>query len=467
MYSRFYGFSERPFDITPDPRFLYLSRSHREVLASLIYGIRERRGFIAVLGEAGTGKTTLLRSALDRLEEGVKVAHIFNTDVTFQEMLQMALVDLGIANRKEPLTKVEIFHRLNAFAIQQLSAGGNVVIMVDEAQNLDRNCLENLRLLSNLETRKHKLIQIVLSGQPELEEKLGRADLRQLSQRINLRRYIIPLNEQEIHEYVEQRLKVVGYSGPPILTRKAEKLLWQSSGGTPRVINTLCDNALLIAFAMKEKRIQEKTMKEAIEDLTQDRYGKAQAQITGARPHPATLPVSGANRRLSSLFVLVMMVPLIGMIAEGGLGLFEPSWKERDWVSSGSVIRSSISEKPSETPEPPPPQISAAASLDSTFETETPAPFAAPVLSYFPAETLPITEESERTTSAETAPQEEERWVIVSEGDSLHKIIFRSYGNYSKLLEQKVIEANPSIKNPNRIFVSQRLKMPEFGEGGK
>jgi general secretion pathway protein A len=329
MYSRFYGFSEKPFDITPDPRFLYLSLSHREVLASLIYGIKEKRGFIAVLGEAGTGKTTLLRSALDHLKEDVKVAHIFNTDVTFPEMLQMVLADLGLATRKEPLTKVDALHRLNGFALQQLSSGGNVVIMVDEAQNLDRNCLENLRLLSNLETRRHKLIQIVLSGQPELEEKLRRPDLRQLSQRINLRRYIMPLSPRETHEYIEQRLKVVGYRGPTLYTKRAENLLWQASGGIPRIINTLCDNALLIAFALKEKRIQEKTMKEAIDDLTRDRFRRESQPPASVLPPVAALPGSGSNRRVAGLLVLLLLVSLVGLIVESGFGIVGTHSKAR------------------------------------------------------------------------------------------------------------------------------------------
>jgi len=199
MYCQFFGFAEKPFDVTPDPKFLYLSPGHREILAALIYGIRERRGFITIVGEVGTGKTTLLNTVLGLLDGKTYVASIFNTDVTFDEMLTWILVDLGLAKSEETVTKVQALFRLREFAIRQLSTGGNVVILVDEAQHLDRSVMENLRLLSNLETRKHKLIQIVLAGQPELDVKLSQPELRQLAQRINLRRYITPLGEKKKH----------------------------------------------------------------------------------------------------------------------------------------------------------------------------------------------------------------------------------------------------------------------------
>ena len=180
MYCNHYGFSEKPFDVTPDPKFLYSSPKHREILAALIYGITERRGFVAIIGEVGTGKTTLLNAALDRLEENVKVAYIFNTDVTADQLLANILAELGLAEPAESLDKNQALDRLNRLATQQLSAGGNVALIVDEAQNLDRQTMESLRLLSNLETHKRKLIQIVLSGQPELDSKLSDTRLRQL-----------------------------------------------------------------------------------------------------------------------------------------------------------------------------------------------------------------------------------------------------------------------------------------------
>jgi general secretion pathway protein A len=476
MYTQYYGFSEKPFDITPDPRFLYLSLSHREALASLVYGIRERRGFIAVLGEAGTGKTTLLRSALDHLKEDVKVAHILNTDVTFPEILQMVLTDLDLAGRKEQLSKVEAFNRLNHLAIQQLSAGGNMVIMVDEAQNLDRNCLENLRLLSNLETRKHKLIQIVLSGQPELEGKLRRPDLRQLSQRINLRRYILPLSEKETSEYIDQRLKVVRYAGPPLFTKKAERLLWQESGGIPRIINTLCDNALLIAFALKQPRIQEETVREAVDDLTRDRYQKGAEPQPSALPGPATLPVTGPAKRRAGVFQLILLISCISLFAGAGLGILGTHWKTKDssaFQKTARAVISNFQENPSDSsilpsePQQPPTVIPP---LENTPELNI-HPSSSQTALVFLNEQIgpPPAREHEPNASGQNAserPVEEAESITVREGDSLHRIIVRHYGRYNKALEQKVLEANPFIEDPNRIFVTQRIKIPDISNPG-
>jgi type II secretory pathway predicted ATPase ExeA len=279
MYCDYFGFSEKPFDVTPDPRFLFMTPDHRETLASLIYGIQERRGFITVVGEVGTGKTTLLHAAMDRMDEKTQVAFIFNTDVTFNEMLNMALYDWGLTEDIKKLSKVEAIQRLNRFAIDQLSKGGNVVLILDEAHILSRNAMENLRLLSNLETRKHKLIQIILSGQPELDTKLDRHELRQLAQRINLRRYIYPLNKTCTFSYLRHRLSVVTNSDSLPFDNKAEKMIWEYSGGIPRKINMLCDNALLIGYGLGKKKIDGTIIQEAAKDLKWDRFSKTNTPL--------------------------------------------------------------------------------------------------------------------------------------------------------------------------------------------
>ena len=226
MYCEYFGFSEKPFDVTPDPNFLYLSPAHEEMLASIIYGIQERRGFVTIVGEVGTGKTTLLNAALDKLDRNTRVAYIFNTDVTFNQLLQMALVELGLAKANARLSKIDALQRLNDFAIDQLAIGGNVALIIDEAQNLDLRTLENLRLLSNLETPKQKLVQIVLSGQPELDQKLNQSELRQLAQRISLRRQISPLDEKQTYEYIQHRLSKVDYNGSDLFNPQARQLIW-------------------------------------------------------------------------------------------------------------------------------------------------------------------------------------------------------------------------------------------------
>ena len=277
MYCDFYQLSEKPFEVTPDPRFLYLTPGFREILAALVYGIGERRGFITVLGEVGTGKTTLLNAALEKLEQGTRTAFLFNTDLTFNQMLFAALVDLGLAEPEKRLSKVDAIHRLNFFAIDQMAKGGNVVLIVDEAQNLNYRSLENLRLLSNLETQTHKLVQIVLSGQPELEFKLNKPELRQISQRISLKRYVTPLSEQDTYAYIDHRLSVASPVPREIFNRQAKALIWSYSGGIPRKINILCDNALLIGFGIGKAEIEEEIVHEAINDLTWSPYRAPQS----------------------------------------------------------------------------------------------------------------------------------------------------------------------------------------------
>jgi type II secretory pathway predicted ATPase ExeA len=268
MYNKFFGLTEKPFEVTPDPKFLYMTRAYQEILSALIYGIHERRGFIAIVGEVGTGKTMMINALLDRLEHHTKVAFIFNSDLTFQQMLTMALCDLGLANADEKLSKVEAIQRLNDYAIAQLEKGGNVVIIIDEAQSLNHKTMENLRMLSNLETRKHKLVQIILSGQPELDTKLNLPDWRQLVQRISLKRYSMNLSEPDSYGYIQHRLEVAGYRGAPLFSPEALQMIWEYSEGIPRKINILCDNALLIGYGLEEKTIGAEIIAEAIRDLS-------------------------------------------------------------------------------------------------------------------------------------------------------------------------------------------------------
>ncbi|MEJ2098662.1 MAG: AAA family ATPase [Desulfobacterales bacterium] len=268
MYRNFFGFSVKPFELTPDPRFLFLNEGLRETLATLVYGIRERRGFIIIIGEPGTGKTTLLNAAADQFDEKIRVALISNTSFAFEDMLHVALVELNLAQTEERLNKRKAIQRLNDFSLKQNENGGNVALIIDEAQNLNRHSLENLRLLSNLQTPRHNLIQIVLAGQPELDVTLQKPELRQLVQRIGLRSRTTPLNEKDAYEYIQHRLKIAGYEGPPLFGNRAKKLIWSYSQGIPRTINILCDNSLLAGYALERKRIDSAIVEEAIQDLS-------------------------------------------------------------------------------------------------------------------------------------------------------------------------------------------------------
>ena len=201
MYPEFYGFSERPFDVSPDPKFLYLTESHREALASMLYGIKEKRGFLAVTGEVGTGKTTLVQALLNSLHENVKTVHIFRRCTTFPELLRTLLYELGVPYKGRD--RLALWQRLDEYLLETASKGETVVLIIDEAQNLGNDMLEEVRTLSNLETQKTKLLQIILVGQPELETKLNSDELRQLRQRIAVRRKLLPLphaRDRGIHQ---------------------------------------------------------------------------------------------------------------------------------------------------------------------------------------------------------------------------------------------------------------------------
>jgi general secretion pathway protein A len=233
-----------------------------------LYGIRERRGFVALVGEAGTGKTTLLRAALNRLDKNTRSAFIFNSELSFLEVMALILDELGILKPMKKLTLVSAYRRLNDFAIKHFADHGNVVIMVDEAQNYDAKTIEGLRLLSNLESSEHKMIQVVLAGQPGLDRKLSKRAMQQFAQRISLRRTTGPLDEKHAYQYMRHRLAIVGYRGSDLFSKKAMNMIWQHSKGIPRKINILCDNVLLNAYALGHKKIKAMAVAEAINDLT-------------------------------------------------------------------------------------------------------------------------------------------------------------------------------------------------------
>ena len=267
MYCKHYGFTEKPFDVTPKPKFLFLTRGHREALVTLLYGIRERRGFIAMVGEAGTGKTTLLRSAMEKLGKKTRKALLFHSEMPFEDVIHVILDEFKMLRKGETLTKLQAVKRLTRFAIHLFAKGGNLVIMIDEAQNFSRETLEGLRMISNLETNNYKLIQIVIAGQVELDRKLDNYGLRPFVQRINLKRYIKQLNEKETYAYLAHRLKVANYKGSPIFDKRSQQMIWAYSGGVPRKINNICDNALLHGYAMEAQTISGRVIAEVVNDL--------------------------------------------------------------------------------------------------------------------------------------------------------------------------------------------------------
>ncbi len=253
MYTRHYGLREKPFALTPDPRYLYLSNSHREALAHLLYGIEQGEGFIAVTGEVGTGKTTLCRTLLERLSPEAEVAYLFNPRLTGPEMLEAIHRELELPCDG---TRAQLLDRLNRFLLDASREGRRVLLLVDEAQNLPVDTLEELRLLSNLETSTEKLLQIVLFGQPELDTLLDSPELRQLRQRIGVRWRLDPLSAPEASDYVRHRLRIAAGIDADLFTPGALRELRRRSRGVPRLVNLLADRALLAGYADGSLRVE-------------------------------------------------------------------------------------------------------------------------------------------------------------------------------------------------------------------
>jgi general secretion pathway protein A len=265
MYTKFYGLTEKPFNITIDPNFLFFSRVHKDAFSHLLYGIKEKKGFIVITGDIGAGKTTLCRALLNQFDETTKTAYIFNPSLTGRQLLEAILEDFGVPPEKKD--KVVLFRQLNRFLLDELSRGHNVVLIIDEAQNMKHSLLEELRMLSNLETEKEKLFQIILVGQPELRDKLNSPQLVQLRQRVSVRFHLAPLQKDEIGLYIYHRLKVAGSSGDIIFTQDALEKIFLYSNGIPRLINQVCDRALLHGYVKETKTIDVDIIKKCISEI--------------------------------------------------------------------------------------------------------------------------------------------------------------------------------------------------------
>jgi general secretion pathway protein A len=264
MYLKFFGLTDKPFELTPDPRFLFLTPGHREALAQLIYGIQEQKGFILMTGEVGTGKTTLLRTAMQRMEGQADFAFVTNSTLPFDQLLQYALADFGV---KDPRgTRAERLIALNHFLIEQRRAGRKTVLIIDEAQNLSAQTLEQIRLLSNFETTSDKLLQIILSGQPELYARVHLPELRQLRQRIALRCKLSPMTDAEMEQYITGHLRVAGARYQPF-SEAAVRVISRYSRGVPRLLNLACDHCMVAAYANQSREIDGEIAKSAIRYL--------------------------------------------------------------------------------------------------------------------------------------------------------------------------------------------------------
>ena len=319
MYEEFYNLKEKPFNLTPDPRFFFLSEIHREAFEHLLYGIREKEGFILITGDVGTGKTTLCRALLNRLEtHATDTALIFNPLLSEQDLLQCILSDFGIQSKAS--TKKGFLDELNQFLLHQQTVNRHSVLIIDEAQTLSLPVLEEIRILSNLETEKEKLLQIILMGQIELAQKLSLPLLRQLNQRISIRYRLRPLRREEIPRYIQHRLMVAGSSGDIVFTSGALRQVSRFSQGVPRLINLACDRALLAGYAQQSREIQRGTVLKGLKSL------EGRDMVGSARPF----------RKKATLALAAVAIFCLGIVAAG-------YWSDADWMFFRDGLKRSVS----------------------------------------------------------------------------------------------------------------------------
>src|SRR5579862_2047 len=318
MYKNFYGLQKNPFEITPDPSFLFATKRHNEALATLYYGVRRRKGFVVLTGEVGTGKTLLIRSLLQLLKlSNVNYAYVFNSRLGPMEFLQYIAGDFRLPVSGK--TKSELLLELSRFVISRFQEGLTTVLVVDEAHHLATEVLEEIRLLTNLETAQEKLLQILLVGQPELDEKLDSIDLRQLKQRIGLRSQLQPLELEETYGYIRKRMQVAGSANPDeVFPMETVLEIHRHSGGIPRLINTLCENGLVHGYARQSRQLTPPIIEEIARDFRMYVVKSEQlGDFNGAQP---SKEVEAAARSLLDLYATLRKAQSSGEELRGVIG---------------------------------------------------------------------------------------------------------------------------------------------------
>lgn len=489
MYEKFYGLREKPFNVTPDPRFLYLGEHHQEALAHLLYGLQERKGFVVITGEVGTGKTTLIHTLLKKLDPNVKTALIFNPNLTLEDFFLLILDEFEL---KAPTAKKAHFlMTLNSFLIDQLEKGTTAVLIIDEAQNLSASILEEIRLLLNLETANQKLLQIILSGQPELHQKLNLPELRQLKQRISIRYHIPPLTRRETGEYITKRLSIAGSPNGSLFTDKAIDEIFTYSRGIPRLINILGDNSLVVGYADDRKTIDHAIVQECINDL-ELKHASVVREALPPRPalsNPFTIRAWRLAFMLFFLAVIVIgsswwskntgidLLPALPFIGAGAhdipssgtparsFSLPAPAPAQRDdekklppaglsalrpsaaapAIAASPLPEPEIRREPPMTAQPPVP-----AQPPSRSEIEAPVEYVPPQI---PKDTV-VKGPATSLPSYDT--------ITVRKNDYLSSIILRKYGIFTDEILALVRKANPQVTDPDLIQIGWEILLPNL-----
>jgi general secretion pathway protein A len=421
MYNEFYGFSESPFELIPNPKFLYLTRSHRDALAFMTNGIKNRNGFISVTGDVGTGKTTLIYSLLNSLSESVKTVLIFHTTLTFNELLKTILRELRQGAEKEDTA--DLLRQLTQHVLQMASRDETLAIIIDEAQSLPPKVMKDFQMLAPLVSKGMK---VVFVGQPDFENKLNSEDLKPLKQSIEVRRQIRGFREEESTKYVDHRLRLVGRSSSEIFSPEALTLICGYSRGIPRVINTLCDNALLAGFRLSQKKIDVDIVRGVVKNMEGPSLRKtipsATAVFNKFHGFPFGLPF------LSKKAALVIIVSLLCLGAIIFLTHRYLQQKSAEILEIKSLKSPEVDLKPSST---------------STASQKTPpsTPIAAPGREY----TL-------------------KKIVAIKKGQTISQLMQEYYGMVNLTLIDLLLELNPAITNVHLILVDQEIKIPNITE---
>lgn len=438
MFLNFYRLRDQPFGVTPDPRYLYFSPGHREALASLFYGIETGRGFLSLIAEPGMGKTTLLFQLLQRWKGYVHSAFLFQTQCDSRELVRYLLDDLGLKSDGEDI--VRMHSELNDFLYRETKAGRRVVVFIDEAQNLSDTVLETVRLLSDFEAPDKKLLQIILAGQPELEERLSRRGLAQLRQRLAIQARLEALPPNEVARYISHRLEVAGYEGAELFTPGALGLIAERSRGIPRLVNHLCFNALSLGCAQQEHRIDSELVKEAAKDLTMDipepRRAPAHVQRLQGPARGIRMLVQSSytwirdrlnRRRLfqTTTVSLLLYSVAIYMGARGGTRIMP----QHDARQTNSGIADSVSTPPLPT-----------ARTDATNAPVDPATAA--------SKSGPVTKSASSFV------------YVVQQNDTLRDLCVSTLGRYDSKVLSHIRELNPDLKNPEKLEAGQQIRLP-------
>ena len=461
MVLDYYRLEEQPFGVTPDPRYLFLTPTHKEALNSLIYGIEAGCGFVALIATPGSGKTTLIFEMLHILRDKARIVFLFQTISTPTDLLRSLLSGLGVRDLQGNLVEMQI--RLRDLLTEQYRLGKRVVVVIDEAQNLDDSVLEMVRMLSNFETARDKLIQIILAGQPQLAENIGSPELLQLRQRISIFARLQPFTAEETTPYILHRLRVAGYNSEmPLFTKDALALIALCSEGLPRNINNVCFNALSLGSALQQKPIDREVIRQVIGDLDPRRKRASVPQKAEERASEKILEFIPADGRTSGGWLSKIAVAAALVLAVG-LGLIG----SQRWLGHhpGESRPLTVTAKPGT--ESPAPVVSAPPAPRSTEPHDAPTPAASPSAPA-PAPAPPPADRPARVAAPlpslvaeQTSPPIDSVGTVrVAAGQTLLGICIQKYGSCTSQLLQQIHELNPSLNNPDHIESGQNIRIP-------